>query len=118
MTRIVVHGMQPKKYNPNQIHALVCQHEAEWRKLPALEFMAHKRDSSAVSVLAWRYHIGEPLDLIVQAQHRPLGHTSRQLTVETLQALGRILGVEPVKPSYTPAASTSLRSKPEQQILT
>jgi hypothetical protein len=68
---------------------LTCQHEKEWRKIPQFTHLRHTRASSAVSGLAWFFYCGN--DSVEQVAKE------FKVSVETVVALGCILGIQPVQ---------------------
>ncbi len=89
MTSIVLKHPTPKKYTPSQIHALVCEHKAEWCKLPELQRMYHSRKASRVTSIAWEWYAG--INSVEQVA------LQFGVSVDTVHALGHILSVEPIR---------------------
>lgn len=98
MTRIVLKNPTPpeERYTIDQIHALVCRHEKQWRKLPELATMMHERRKdgyhSRVTGLAWFYYCGQD----------SMEHITKQFKVSeaAVHALAHVLGIQRLAARY------------------
>jgi hypothetical protein len=82
----------------SDIHQLVCERRAEWAKIPEIALrLQHSSESSAVTAVAWRFYVGNESPEEIARQYDKSGGVYYRITADSLRALGKVLGIAPVR---------------------